>query len=289
MVRQHAVRSHGHRAAHHAGRSGVAGYDPPARKPGKPFVVCSSTRSHHAVAHAEHRSSRRAAPSSSTILDERQLTKAAQCYAKNPSDTQALLKLASLHGNARFQGRAGAGSASGLEPEAWAAPSGGSGGGTADPSEGMGIEAYSPGVEPIAGLSSAGGSAAAERATATRVVQHMEETPQPPSVLREQRPPQVQRSARTPSPCPTTLPASSSPSSATAPAAQSPPPPPSPHLGPEVNVQSLLQLGKSGGASWPVARTTWPTPEQRAQVARRTASPPQLIGRAVATHQRDHR
>lgn len=56
----------------------------------KPFVVCSSARSHHASAsHTRTRGNK-------ALLEERMFAKAAVRYAKNPADVQALGKLASL-------------------------------------------------------------------------------------------------------------------------------------------------------------------------------------------------
>lgn len=56
----------------------------------KPFVVCSSSRSHHASAsHTRTRGNK-------ALLEERMFAKAAVRYAKNPADVQALGKLASL-------------------------------------------------------------------------------------------------------------------------------------------------------------------------------------------------
>lgn len=56
----------------------------------KPFVVCSSSRSHHSS--ASHNRNRRP----QALPEERQFAKAALRYAKNPADAQALDKLASL-------------------------------------------------------------------------------------------------------------------------------------------------------------------------------------------------
>jgi len=67
----------------------------------KPFVVCSSVQSHHASAHGQTRSGTRKGQVAS---EDRQFSKAALRLSKNPSDLQALGKLASLLGG----GRAGA-------------------------------------------------------------------------------------------------------------------------------------------------------------------------------------
>lgn len=58
----------------------------------KPFVVSSSSRSHHTSAHAHHRSRRMP----QALPEERMFAKAALRYAKNPADSQAVGKLMSL-------------------------------------------------------------------------------------------------------------------------------------------------------------------------------------------------
>lgn len=82
------------RESRHTGRSYRSSLDTGRRnQTGKPFVVCSSSRSHHTAAQAHHRSRR---VPQSLPEDSRLFAKAALRYAKNPADAQALGKLASL-------------------------------------------------------------------------------------------------------------------------------------------------------------------------------------------------
>jgi len=67
----------------------------------KPFVVCSSVRSHHASAQVVSRTAQRT--NHGAVSEDRQFTKAALRLSKNPCDTQALGKLASLLGGSRSQ------------------------------------------------------------------------------------------------------------------------------------------------------------------------------------------
>merc|ERR1719326_1694096 len=70
---------------------GNSKYTPQRNVNHKPFVVSSSSRSHHASTHSSQRSRR--IPG---LTEERLFAKAALRYAKNPGDAQALGKLASL-------------------------------------------------------------------------------------------------------------------------------------------------------------------------------------------------
>jgi len=81
-----------HRTQEASGTSGGSAQAQDLESQRRPFVVCSSSRSHHATASA-------AAPQSGqqrSLLEERHVAKAALRYAKNPADTQALSKLLGL-------------------------------------------------------------------------------------------------------------------------------------------------------------------------------------------------
>jgi len=260
----------------------------------KPFVVCSSSRSHHTSAHghSHHRSGRRGAPGA--MPDDHLFAKAALRYARNPGDPQAYGKLQSLIGNTNTRGRGGAGAApkeAGATQEVagdvWLADQQAATGSDAPPVEwsrpvALATSAAHPG--PWSSVGHGGIEEASQQPThsamptvhssAIAAAQAARRAASPNSAVM----PEARRAASPSSAMVSEARRAASPSSAMVSEARRAPSPsssimsaaaqhaqmhPAAPAGVDANPRLLMQLGKVRGQPWATTRTTWPMPDRR--------------------------